>query len=76
MRTREKKPTRQNPNDEIFYYADDGKELAFYRDNGKNGKYGKVLYLHAGRKGKSKYQTDIKAILQLHPDIPRFDYLA
>lgn len=75
MQIREKEPTKRNPMAEIHFYADDGKELAFYRDNGESDKYGKVLYLHASRKNKSKYQADIKAIKELYPDIPQIELL-
>ena len=32
---------------EIYYYADSGREIAFYLDDGKGGPYSKVLYFNS-----------------------------
>ena len=32
---------------EIYYYADFGREIAFYLDDGKGGPYSKVLYFNS-----------------------------
>ena len=46
MKTREFRREIEKQNravHEIYYYADDGREIAFYLDDGKGGPYSKVL---------------------------------
>ncbi len=70
----------------IYYYTDAGREIAFFKDDGKNQKFSKVLYFNSSLlkngydnnylgRAKPEYKNDIEAVVALHPGIPQSEYM-
>ena len=70
----------------IYYYTDNGRELAFYTDDGRGEAYSKVLYFNADlmavqshgmtyiERAKPEYMDDFRKVEALHPGIPQSEF--
>ncbi len=69
--------------DTTYYYADDGREIAYYIERCKNGELSQELNFNSDRfhmntndwrdflsRAKPQYKADVEEILKLHPGAP------
>ena len=57
---------------DIHYYADDGREIAFYTDDGKGEAYSKVLYFNGAMMAVQCYELKGKSMTYVERAKPQY----